>query len=81
MTMMSENELTLIGVTWMVSRYDEFVRELYVQAGMNPRCAACHGVPGYADPCPSLVSTNYVTPSSSLSLPLLCVATLLSLAL
>lgn len=35
----------------MVTRFDEFVREMYVQAGMNPRCAACHGVPGYSVPC------------------------------
>ena len=57
MTMASEHDLTLIGVTWMIVRFDEFVREIYVQAGMNPRCAACHGVPGYADPCPSPVNS------------------------
>jgi hypothetical protein len=54
--MMEENNLTLVGVTWMTSQFDAFVREIYVTAGMTPRCAACHEVPGYSDPCPHHVS-------------------------
>lgn len=53
MTMVSEHNLKLVGASWMTARFDEFVRELYIQAGMTPRCSACHGVPGYENPCPS----------------------------
>ncbi|XP_076456978.1 uncharacterized protein C56G2.4-like [Babylonia areolata] len=53
MTMVREQGLELVGVTWMEARHDAFVRQLYVQAGLTPRCSACHGLPGYADPCPT----------------------------
>ncbi|PVD31945.1 hypothetical protein C0Q70_07371 [Pomacea canaliculata] len=51
--LVAEHNLKLLGVTWMRARFDEFVREVYVRAGLLPRCVACHGVPGYAVPCSS----------------------------
>ncbi|KAK3588831.1 hypothetical protein CHS0354_035972 [Potamilus streckersoni] len=47
----ADNNLTLVGTSWMLSEKDEYVRYAYIQSGRN-ETEMCGGVKGYAYPCP-----------------------------
>ncbi|KAL3858432.1 hypothetical protein ACJMK2_013023 [Sinanodonta woodiana] len=47
----ADNNLTLVGASWMLSEKDEYVRYLLIQSGRN-ETEMCGGVKGYAYPCP-----------------------------
>ena len=76
----NENDLKLVGVTWMLSEISPYVRYSYIQSG-KPASKVCAGVPGYADPCPKAAATisagNIVAMNFCTTLQLIITAMLL----
>ena len=68
----SDNQLTLVGATWMVSEHSSYVKHMHIAGGKSPD-EVCIGVEGYAKPCP--------TSTATISFPVVSIWLLVSLAL
>lgn len=49
----SEFSMTIDGASWFMTSSDAYTRSEVIRLGLQNKMAACSGVQGYADPCPS----------------------------